>query len=167
MWKCTNRWVSLFYNINCDECLNDKGCEGETLRDVLIHVGIKLNFHFRIENHFHGLAMFATYTQKMQTFFFCHACLILRHWPLLSLASVYTLNDSRHKKRQNANFSNWVLRTEEGEQKKLKILFYPNFVFFYLFYFSNTIFTLLSIRMRKEKCAFSVSTGNGYRKIRY
>lgn len=146
----------LFFSINCDECLNNKGYKGEILRDVLIHVGIKLNFHFRIANHFHGLAMFATYTQKMQTFFsamLASSFVIDRY----SLASVYTLNDSRHKKKAKCKFFELGIENRRGRvEKKLKILFYPNFVF--LFIFPIQFLTLLSIRMRKEKCAFSVST---------
>lgn len=50
----------------------------------------------------------------------------------------------------------------ESREKNWKSFFIQTLFFIY---FSNTIFTLPLSRMRKEKCASSVSTGNGYRKI--
>lgn len=106
----------------------------KTLRDVLIHVGIKLNFHFAHCEPFSRVDNICDTHSKCKPFFhpssLTAACLYL-HWMI----------PETHAKRQNANFSELGIRGLRERGKKLKILFYPNFVF-YLFFQYNFLLPL-------------------------
>lgn len=121
--KCGNAQTGEFYAID-DEWRYDR----KTLRDVLIRVGIKLNFHFAWRTVFTAWQCLRHSHSKCKPFSAC---------PRPSSVTATLASSCIHwmiadTKKAKCKFSELGIE-DRRERKKLKIPFCPNFVFLFIF----------------------------------